>query len=261
MERPALNPTSNVTTRKPPPLGGLAYQKDSSWPGGGVFVAHGKAKGAFPGLAPGLIIESNSDEEDQGEVMSVLFKEDRLMWGTDGAPPAGAHDTESGGQMSSMQDGNVNVNPVLNEGGRLECENVHVMNTLDSGTASTRALEQLALADNNLLDGIPGGMFDWGAWLEPSCMMNDSLSRMNLQGGGTSSSPGSTPRETLKHWPRLYFRLDSRSRAPRWFLRWLVMVRRRNRDESHRKILCRCQRVVSISRFGGLINGVGIEVF
>ncbi|KAH9997328.1 fungal-specific transcription factor domain-containing protein [Russula vinacea] len=175
MERPALNPTSNVTTRKPPPLGGLAYQKDSSWPGGGVFVAHGKAKGAFPGLAPGLIIESNSDEEDQGEVMSVLFKEDRLMWGTDGAPPAGAHDTESGGQMSSMQDGNVNVNPVLNEGGRLECENVHVMNTLDSGTASTRALEQLALADNNLLDGIPGGMFDWGAW-------DEFFSRLNPPG-------------------------------------------------------------------------------
>jgi hypothetical protein len=163
MERPALNPTSNVTTRKPPPFGGLAYQKDPSWPGGGVFVAHGKAKGAFPGVAPGVIIESHSDEEDAGEVMSLLLKEDGLTRGADGVPPAATHD-----DGSVVQNGNVNVNPILNEGGIPECENVHVMNTLDSAPASTRVLEQLALADNNLLDGIPGGMFDWGAWLEPS---------------------------------------------------------------------------------------------
>ena len=157
MERPPLNPASNVTTRKPPPFGGLAYKKDSSRPGGGVFVAHGKARGAFPGVGPGVIIESHSDEEDAGEVMSLL-KEDGLMRGADDAPPAGAHDDKSG-----EQNGNINVNPVLNEGGMPECGNVHVMNTLDSAPASTRVLEQLALADNNLLDGIPGGMFDWGA--------------------------------------------------------------------------------------------------
>lgn len=131
-----------------------------------MFVAHGNAKGAFPGVGPGVIIESHSDEEDEGEVMSLLFKEDGLTRGADGGPPAGAHD-ESSGQMTSALDGSlnakVNVNPVLNEGGMPECENVHVMNALDSAPASTRALEQLALADNNLLDGIPGGMFDWGA--------------------------------------------------------------------------------------------------
>jgi hypothetical protein len=168
-ELPPLNPANNVTSRKPPPLGGLAYKKDSSWPGGGVFVAHGKAKGTFTGVGPGVIIESHSDD-DEGEVKSLLLKEDRLTRGADGAPPAGAQDAESGAQTSSGQDGdvnvNVNVNPVLNEGGIAECENVHVMNVLDSAPASTRALEQLALADNNWLDGIPGGMFDWGASLE-----------------------------------------------------------------------------------------------
>ncbi len=165
-ELPPLNPANNVTSRKPFPLGGLAYKKDSSWPGGGVFVAHGKAKGTFTGVGPGVIIESHSD--DEGEVISLLFKEDGLTRGADGAPPAGAHDDESGSQTSSGRNdiANVNVNPVLNEGGMPECENVHVMNTLDSAPASTRALEQLALADNNWLDGIPGGMFDWGAWLE-----------------------------------------------------------------------------------------------
>jgi len=126
-----------------------------------VFVAHGKAKGTFTGVGPGVVIESHSDE-DEGEVKSLLFKEDRLTRGADGAPPPGAHDAEG---PSSGRDGDVNVNPVLNEGGMAECENVHVMNVLDSA-ASTRTLEQLALADNNWLDGIPGGMFDWGASLE-----------------------------------------------------------------------------------------------
>jgi hypothetical protein len=132
-----------------------------------VFVAHGKAKGTFTGVGAGVVIESHSDD-DEGEVKSLLLKEDGLTRGADGAPPAGAHDAESGAQTSSERDGdvNVNVNPVLNEGGMAECENVHVMNVLDSAPASTRTLEQLALADNNWLDGIPGGMFDWGASLE-----------------------------------------------------------------------------------------------
>lgn len=157
-ELPPLNPANNVTSRKPPPLGGLAYKKDSSWPGGGVFVAHGKAKGTFTGVGPGVVIESHSDD-DEGEVKSLL--QDGLTRGADGAPLA-AHD--SGAETSSGRD--VNVNPVLNEGRMPECENVHVMNVLDSAPASTRTLEQLALADNNWLDGIPGGMFDWGTWLE-----------------------------------------------------------------------------------------------
>ena len=167
LERPALNPTSNVTTNKPPPLGGLSYQKDPGRPGGGVFIAHGKAKGAYPEVAPGVIIESQSEEEDEGEVMSLLSKEDRLTQGAGGAAPAGASDDESGGarsQTSFGQDGKANVNPVLNEGGMPDGGNVQVMNILDSGPTSTRALEQLASADSNWLDGIPGGMFDWGAW-------------------------------------------------------------------------------------------------
>lgn len=163
MERPALNPTNNVTSNKPPPLGGLLYKNDSNRPGGGVFIARGTTKGAYPEAAPGVIINSHSDDEDEGEVMSLLSKEDRLMRDADGALPAGAHDDASGAQSSPRQDGNVNVNPVLNEGGIPESENV-----LDSGPVEARSLEEFAVADN-WLDGIPGGMFDWGTCVEPSC--------------------------------------------------------------------------------------------
>lgn len=165
MERPALNPASNVKAKKPPPLGGLSYEKDPNRPGGGVFVAHGKAKGAYLEV-DGVIVEGHSDDDDdEGEVMSVLLKEDRLTREVDDAPSARAHDHESGGRPAAAQDGNANVNPVLNEGGMPESAQVQVMNLLDSapGPASTRALEQFAMADNNWLDGIPGGMFDWGA--------------------------------------------------------------------------------------------------
>ena len=165
MERPALNPTSNVTTKKPPPLGGLSYERDPSRPGGGVFIAHGDVKGAYPEIAPGLIIESNSDEDDEGEVMSLLFEEDGLTRAADGAPSAGAEEHEGTGAQPvavATQDEKVNVNPVLNEGGMTGSESVRLMNLLDSTPASTRALEQFAIADNNWLDGIPGGMFDWG---------------------------------------------------------------------------------------------------
>jgi hypothetical protein len=163
MERPALNPTTNVTSKKPPPLGGLSYERDPSRPGGGVFIAHGDVKGAYPEIAPGLIIESNSDEDDEGEVMSLLCVADGLTRATDGAPSAGAAEQEgSEAQSAATQDEKVNVNPVLNEGGMPGSENVRLMNLLDSAPASTRALEQFAMADNNWLDGIPGGMFDWG---------------------------------------------------------------------------------------------------
>jgi hypothetical protein len=39
--------------------------------------------------------------------------------------------------------------------------NVQVMNVLDVPQAHN-TLEQFALADNGFLEGIPGGMFDWG---------------------------------------------------------------------------------------------------
>lgn len=39
--------------------------------------------------------------------------------------------------------------------------NVQVLNVLD-GPQASGMLEQFAMADVGLLEGIPGGMFDWG---------------------------------------------------------------------------------------------------
>jgi hypothetical protein len=41
---------------------------------------------------------------------------------------------------------------------------VKVMNVLDVSQTSSNTLEQLSNADIGFLEGIPGGMFDWGQW-------------------------------------------------------------------------------------------------
>lgn len=51
-----------------------------------------------------------------------------------------------------------NVNPALNDA---TPGNVQVMNVLDVPQAPN-TLEQFAIADTGFLEGIPGGMFDWG---------------------------------------------------------------------------------------------------
>jgi hypothetical protein len=57
-------------------------------------------------------------------------------------------------------EGEQNVNPALNS--RLGSPSrVQLMNVLDVPQASG-TLEELAMADFGLLEGIPGGMFDWG---------------------------------------------------------------------------------------------------
>ena len=56
-----------------------------------------------------------------------------------------------------------NVNPALNNVANQTPGNVQVLNVLDVPQASN-TLEQFAMADVGLLEGIPGGMFDWGVY-------------------------------------------------------------------------------------------------
>jgi hypothetical protein len=61
METPTLNPTGGVTPK--PPLG-LEYQKDSTRPGGGVFIARTRAREEdIKDLPAGTIISPEEDKE------------------------------------------------------------------------------------------------------------------------------------------------------------------------------------------------------
>jgi len=78
-----------------------------------------------------------------------------------GAPPSASmvNITPLGGRRA----GNSNVNPAMNNMRKSGPGIVQVMNVLDVPHTST-LLEQYALADTGLLEGIPGGMFDWNQW-------------------------------------------------------------------------------------------------
>lgn len=43
-------------------------------------------------------------------------------------------------------------------------QNVQVMNVLDVPQGGN-TIQEFALADTGFLEGIPGGMFDWGKWV------------------------------------------------------------------------------------------------
>lgn len=215
METPPLNPTGGV---KPKPPVGLDYKKDPTRPGGGVFVAHGKAakSGDFSGVPSGVVISGNSSdaESDSGEAAagppqsSVDDRERASLYSTSSsfAPPL-PHDhsrspqspsslppvhrgfgasssmrstaniqpqgmstassvqstspmvqfTPIGGRRSGSY---LNMNPTLNMQTQ-QTGNVQVMNVLDVPQGGN-TIQEFALADTGLLEGIPGGMFDWG---------------------------------------------------------------------------------------------------
>lgn len=66
-----------------------------------------------------------------------------------------------------------NMNPALNNVTSQTPGNVQVLNVLDVPQASN-TLEQFAMADVGLLEGIPGGMFDWGVYHFMHCRELDT---------------------------------------------------------------------------------------
>ncbi|KAF9532200.1 fungal-specific transcription factor domain-containing protein [Crepidotus variabilis] len=58
----------------------------------------------------------------------------------------------------------MNVNPAMNLQAQAGAGNVQVMNVLDSSVPSGNNLADFQMADNGFLEGLPGGMFDWGQW-------------------------------------------------------------------------------------------------
>ncbi|KAH7908879.1 fungal-specific transcription factor domain-containing protein [Hygrophoropsis aurantiaca] len=135
------------------PLGGLEYKKDPSRPGGGVFVAHGEARGGdYQGIPQGTIITSSDDES---EAINDLRNQRGSSLVTITPLPGSGTGAGGGGEGGGV----LNMNPALNKG--QTPGNVQVLNMLDVPQASG-TLQQFAMADVGLLEGIPGGMFDWG---------------------------------------------------------------------------------------------------
>ncbi|KII88298.1 hypothetical protein PLICRDRAFT_175901 [Plicaturopsis crispa FD-325 SS-3] len=198
IEAPALNPTGGVTGNQP--LRGLTYEKDPSRPGSGVFIAHGKPQeGEYDrNIAPGTVINSPSEDESvrrPAVPASAPSTENHSFFTSSAfAPPLPApgtsanfnHASERPTSSSSMvnftplggERGSSNVNPAMDN---VSSGNVQVMNVLDHPQASNNTLEQFAITDNGFLEGIPGGMFDWGQW-------DTFFARFNAENGGAGGA-------------------------------------------------------------------------
>ena len=165
MTPPALNPTTGVKSH--PPASTLVYKEDESRPGGGVFIAQGSKEG-YKDVPPGVIIESS--EEDGGSSKS----ERKQPAATDSTAYTESQFTGTGpsvpliGSPSPMvqpsgDGGEQNMNPAMTLGLTMGPLSAHVMNVLGAPQMSNNA----AMVDLGL-EGMPGGMFDWGKILSSS---------------------------------------------------------------------------------------------
>jgi hypothetical protein len=174
---PALNPTGGVKGKQPPPLNGLQYKKDPSRQGSGVFIAHGATRTEnYKDIPEGIIIPST----DAGLGGSQVELETNTSTSAAMSRSTLVNITPLGGDRAGERF--LNVNPALNSAMATAPGNVQVMNVLDVPQASN-TLEQLAMADVGFLEGIPGGMFDWGQW-------DTFFSRINASTADNSGNRG-----------------------------------------------------------------------
>ncbi|KIY43436.1 hypothetical protein FISHEDRAFT_9433, partial [Fistulina hepatica ATCC 64428] len=149
---------------------GLDFQKDPTRPGGAVFIAHSKPTQDNAVAAPAAIAEAAGSRNTGAAGTSSKMDTTFLLDSSSFAPPLpGTTSVASpaldfaAGMATNPGMGLANVNPGLNvapaAGG-----NVQILNMLDvTQPPSPDALAEFALADG-FLEGLPGGMFDWGQW-------------------------------------------------------------------------------------------------
>ncbi|KAJ7219416.1 fungal-specific transcription factor domain-containing protein [Mycena pura] len=207
LETPALNPTGGVKNKQPPTLN---YKPDPTRPGAGVFVAHKDSQDDFKDVPAGTVIvdgEGASGESQGEEALSSSSAFASPLSAEDAAMPrrvvrsvnnvaqagAGATTTSTGTGTAAMVNltpltgrqrlgpGATNMNPAMNAASHPG--HVQVMNVLDVPQASN-TLAEYAMTDTTFLEGIPGGMFDWGQW-------DTFFSRMNHSAGAPVAMPPS----------------------------------------------------------------------
>lgn len=164
MTPPALNPTTGVKGH--PPASTLVYKEDESRPGGGVFIAQGSKEG-YKDIPPGVIIESSeeesgstSEQKQSAATESAVYTESRFTRTGPSVPLIGS---PSPMVQPSGSGGEQNVNPTMTDGLMMGPHSAHVMNVIGAPQMSSYA----AMVDLGL-EGMPGGMFDWGESSGPS---------------------------------------------------------------------------------------------
>ena len=154
-----------------PPASELIYKQDESRPGGGVFIAKGGKEG-YKDVPPGVIIDSSeeqsgpsaSERRQPGTADSTTYTKSQFA-GSGSSIPLISSPSSMVQQLGGG--GEQNVNPTMTDVLAMGPQSAHVMNVLGAPQITSNA----AMLDLGL-EGMPGGMFDWGE----SLCLNPSVS-------------------------------------------------------------------------------------
>lgn len=136
-----LNPTVGVqNVRAPEALRGLEFRKDSSRPGGGVFIASKRMIPALADLPRGTVVPRPDTADGDRDRDSVS-----------GASIAGSEESPFG--YSGMMGSHLNVNPALTQVEMDPGADVQVLNMLDQPLPAAGA-ESFAVDNEGMLSGI-----------------------------------------------------------------------------------------------------------
>lgn len=144
-----------------PPASELIYKPDESRPGGGVFVVQG-GKEEYKDLPPGVIIDpseeqsgpSTSEQRQPATVDSTTYTESQFTRAGPSVPLIGS---PSPMVQPLGGGGEQNVNPTMTDLLTMGPQSAHVMNVLGAPHMTSNG----TMVDLGL-EGMPGGMFDWG---------------------------------------------------------------------------------------------------
>ena len=187
MEPAALNPTGGVTGKEAP---SLDFRKDPTRPGGGVYVAQGARASDFKDLPAGTVI---NELDGAAATPSSATSTDRTDRNFTFSPSSFVPTLPSNNAGLSTQQMDYalgvpsNVNPAMN-GAAVGGPSVQVLNTLEGSPSSLAEFQQA----DSFLDGLPGGMFDWG----------ESIRGFFPSGAGTQ-------RDAIDQWGTFFARLNN----------------------------------------------------
>ena len=143
------------------PASELVYKRDESRPGGGVFVVRGDKEG-YKDLPPGVVIDSSeeqsgpstSEQRQPATADSTNYTESQFTGAGPSVPLIGSPSP----MVQPLGGGeDQNVNPTMTGLLSMGPQSAHVMNVLGAPQMTSNA----AMVDLGL-EGMPGGMFDWG---------------------------------------------------------------------------------------------------
>lgn len=137
------------------------YKQDESRPGGGFFIAQGSKEG-YKDIPSGVIIESSeqegrtsTSEQTRPPVTGPTTRTESQFTRTGPSVPLVGSPSPMVQSLGGVVD--QNVNPAMTEGLTMGPHSAHMMNVLGAPHMSNNA----AMVDLGL-EGMPGGMFDWG---------------------------------------------------------------------------------------------------